>query len=117
MRPVAERRMSTEQKATDQNALAAKLSGFWTNFKQGKVIGYKWMALLLIAGAAIGVTWYIVSERKSANSKRWVGLEDASTPDSLKQFADANPGTIQAKLADLQMARATLGEAGIELLG
>src|SRR5262245_35161844 len=98
MRPVAERRMSTEQKATDQNALAERLGKFWGNFKQGKIISYKWMAILLIVGAAIGVTWYILAERKAANSRRWVGLDEANTPDALEEFSKANPGTVQEKL-------------------
>ncbi len=108
--------MSTEQKATDQNALASTLSGFWTNFKQGKIIGYKWMALILILGAAIGVTWYILTERRAAASQRWMALDEASTPDALKEISAKNPGTIQDKLARLQRARALLGETGIELL-
>ena len=32
--------MSTEQKDTDKNVLAQKLTGAWTNFKQGKIIAF-----------------------------------------------------------------------------
>jgi hypothetical protein len=119
MRPVAECRMSTEQKSTDQTALGERLGKFWGNFKQGKIISYKWMAILLIAGAAIGVTWYILSGWRSATSKRWMELDEARSPEALREFADnpANANTIQAKLADLQIARGLLGEGGIELLG
>jgi hypothetical protein len=109
--------MSTGQKDSDQNALAARLSRFWGNFKQGKVISYKMMAILLIVGSAIGVTWYILSERKSANSRRWVGLDEAGTPAALEEFIKANPNTIQERLARLQLARNQLSEAGIDQLG
>ncbi len=108
--------MSTEQKATEQNALAERLGSFWGNFKQGKIIGYKWMALLLILGTAIGVTWYILSERKAAASKRWVEMDEASTSDALKEVSTKNPGSIQDKLARLQRARGLLGDSGIDLL-
>jgi len=109
--------MSTEQKDTEQNALATRLGKIWGNFKQGKIISYKWMAILLIVTAAIGVTWYIVHERKAANSKRWMDLDEASTPDALEEYSTKNPGTIQDRLARLQRARNLLGDSGIELLG
>ena len=108
--------MPTE-KDTDQNALAARLNRFWDRFKKGEVLSYKLMAVLLILGATIGVTWYILAERKSANSKRWVGLDEANSAAALEDFAKANPNTIQEKLARLQLARYQLGDAGIELLG
>jgi hypothetical protein len=108
--------MSTEQKTSEQNALATTLSGFWTNFKQGKIISYKWMAVVLILVAAIGVTWYITSERSAAASRRWVEYDEANSIDALKEVSAKNPGTIQDKLARLQRARALLGESGIEQL-
>jgi hypothetical protein len=109
--------MSTEQKDTDQNALAARLSGFWGNFKQGKVISYKLMAVLLILVATIGSTWYILSERRKANSQRWMGLEEANSITSLEDISKNNPNTIQDRLARLQIARNQLGVAGIDQLG
>jgi hypothetical protein len=108
--------MSTQQKATDQSALSASLSGFWENFKQGRVISYKWMAILLILVTAVGVTWYILSERKAATSQRWVEEEEANTQDAQREIADKYPGTTLEKLARLQIARALLSESGIELL-
>jgi len=108
--------MSTEQKASEQTALAARLSGFWNNFKQGKVISYKWMAILLILVSAIGVTWYILSERRAAASKRWMEEEEANTAEAQDEMSKKYPGTILDKLARLQIARSLLGESGIELL-
>jgi len=106
--------MSTEQK--DQNALAARLSGFWDNFKQGKIIGYKWMAILLIAVSAIGVTWYIISERKAEASLRWMDEAEANTRDKQEEISQKYPGTIQDKLARLQTARGLLHDGALSLV-
>jgi hypothetical protein len=106
--------MSTEQK--DQNALAARLSGFWDNFRQGKIISYKWMAILLIAVSAIGVTWYIISERRSAASLRWMEEAEANTRDTQEEISKKYPGTIQDKLARLQIARGLLSEAALSIV-
>src|SRR5262245_15058946 len=108
--------MSTEQKDLEQNALAARLGRVWTNFKQGKLIGYKWMALILLLVTGGGLWWYITHERRKADSARWVALDEASTPAALEEVSAANPGTIQDKLARLQMARGQLGEGGIDQL-
>jgi hypothetical protein len=107
--------MSTEQK--QPNVVAERLSGFWTNFKQGKIIGYKWMAVLLILVSAIGVTWYILSERRAAASKRWMEEDEASSRQAQEEISKKYPGTMLDKLARLQVARGLLGDSGIELLG
>lgn len=109
--------MSTESKPSEQQTLAESLGGFWSSFKQGKVIGYKWLALIILVVATIGITWYISSERSSATSQRWVAEEDASTLEAQEEIVKKYPGTIQAKLAQLQIARHLLGNSGIELLG
>lgn len=109
--------MSTEQKSTEQNALATRLSGFWSNFKQGKIVSYKWMAIILVLVATIGVTWYIFSERRSAASRRWVEEDEAKSVEAQEEISKKYPGTIQDKLARLQIARALLSDDGIELLG
>jgi hypothetical protein len=109
--------MSAEHKNSEQNALAAKLNQFWVDFKQGKVISYKLMALLLIVVATVGSTWYIVTERRKANSHDWVLLDEASTASALEELSKAHPNTIQDRLARLQVARNQLGVAGIDRLG
>jgi hypothetical protein len=106
--------MSTEQK--DQNALAARLSGFWDNFRQGKIISYKWMAILLIAVSAIGVTWYIISERRAGASLRWMDEAEANTREAQEDISKKYPGTIQDKLARLQIARGLLSEAALSIV-
>lgn len=109
--------MNAEQKDLEQNALASRLGRAWTNFKQGKLIGYKWMAVLLLLITAGGLWWYIAHERRKANSARWVALDEATTAGALEEISAANPGTIQDKLARLQLARYQLGESGIDQLG
>ncbi|HEV3386067.1 MAG TPA: hypothetical protein VG097_14705 [Gemmata sp.] len=109
--------MSAEQKNSDQNALATRMNQFWVDFKQGKVIGYKVMALGLILIAVIGSTWYILSERRKASSHQWVLLDEANTVSALKELSQGNPNTIQDRLARLQIARNELGVAGIDRLG
>lgn len=108
--------MSTEQKDTEQNALAARLNRFVENFKKGKVISYKLMAVLLILVAVIGSTWYITSERRKANSQRWVDLEEANSISSLQEISKNNPSTIYDRLARLQIARSLLSVGGIDQL-
>lgn len=108
--------MSTEQKDIEQNALASRLSRSWASFKQGKLVGYKWMAIILLVVTALVLWWYISHERKKANSARWVALDAANTPAALEEVTANNPDTIQGRLARLQLARNQLGEAGIDQL-
>jgi hypothetical protein len=109
--------MSAEHKNAEQNALAAKINQYWTDFKQGKLIGYKTMAVILILVAAVGSTVYIMRERAKANSQEWVALEEANTETSLQEISKSYPNTIQDRLARLQIARQNLGIAGIDRLG
>jgi len=109
--------MSTEQKELEQNALASRLGGAWTNFKQGKLLGFKMMAILLLLVAGIGLWLYISAGWKRAASKQWVDYEEANTPEKLEELAKANPKSTVGRLALLQIARAQLGPDGIDKLG
>lgn len=109
--------MSAEQNNLEQNALSAKMNQFWSDFKQGKVIGYKMMGVILILVASIGSTWYILYERNKANSREWVAFDEANSESSLKEISENYPNTEQDRLARLQIARHQLGIAGIDRLG
>jgi hypothetical protein len=109
--------MNTEHKDLDENALAARLNRSWGQFKQGKIISYKLMAVLLILIATIGCTWYILSERNKVHSQRWLTLEEANTISALEEVAKNNPNTIQERIARLEIARYQLGISGIDQLG
>ena len=107
--------MSTEQKDTEQNALAARLGRTWTNFKQGKLISYKMMAILLILVAGLGTWWYISSASKTTASQRWVDMESANTEGELEALIKREQGSnaVTARIAELQLARAHLGRGGL----
>jgi hypothetical protein len=105
----------TEPKA-EPNALARALTGGWEKFKQGKLLSYPMMALILLIVTGIGLTWWIVRERRGAESARWTKFDGLSSISSLEEFVKENPDTKQAKLANLEIARAQLGQEGIEKL-
>jgi tetratricopeptide (TPR) repeat protein len=110
--------MSTEPKAkdTEQNALASRLSNFWTDFKQGKVLSYKMMAILLIVVAVLGTWWYISRESKKATSQQWMDLDEASTQTRLEELIKKDPKAVTARVAELDLARPLLGREGLDLL-
>jgi hypothetical protein len=108
--------MSTEQKDLEENALASRLSRTWEKFKQGRLISYRMMALLIIAVAAIGLTWYILRERAKEASRVWFELESVNTLSSLEEFSTAHPNTKAARIARMNVARIKLGPDGIEAL-
>jgi hypothetical protein len=104
----------SEQKDLEKNALATSLSGAWARFRQGRLIGFKWLALLLVAVTALGLWWYISSARKAENSRLWVLLDEANTREALEELVKTHPNTIQARIARLDLARYDLGTAGID---
>jgi hypothetical protein len=108
--------MNADQKSHDQNPLSARAGEVWTSFKQGKVISYKVMAVILLLAAVIGTTIYIVYERRKSNSNLWVALEEANSQSAFEEIAKKNPDTIQAQIARLNIARNQLGPAGIDRL-
>jgi hypothetical protein len=107
--------MSTEQKDTEQNALAARLGRAWTNFKQGKLISYKMMAILLILVAGLGTWWYISAESRKDRSRVWMDLDEANTTTKLQEFIKREQGShaVAARIGELQLARAQLGRDGL----
>jgi hypothetical protein len=113
--------MSTEQKPSpvtaptgEPTALASGLAGGWDKFKQGKVISFPVMALILILVTAVGVGLWIRAERAKAEAAKWTELDGLSTVAALEEFAKKNPDTIQAKIANLEIARIHLGPDGID---
>src|SRR5438067_10818939 len=108
--------MSTEQKDLEENALASRLSRTWDRFKQGKLISYRMMALIIIAVTAIGLTWYILRERAREASRVWFELESANTLTSLEEYSKSHPNTQAGKVAPLHIARPRHGPHGIEAL-
>jgi|GEM_PF-1015290 len=120
--------MSTEQKPPEAapqpqhkehletNALGDALLTGWQKFKAGQLVSYKWMGIGLIAIAAFFLLWYILSERASERSKLWVELENANSRTGLIEFAEKNPNTMAANVAQLDLARYLVGPEGIDKL-
>ena len=105
--------MSADQKKPETNPAGEKLALYWEQFKQGKLISYRAMAVILLVVAGIGLWLYIRSEKVVGTSKVWLELEGASTEESLKKFAEEHPDTTAAKIAKLHLARHHLGPEGI----
>ena len=108
--------MSTEQKDLESNALAARLGRGWEKFKQGKLISYPMMAVLLLVVTGLGLWWWIARERVKEASKTWVELEGANTVSALEEYAKSHPNSKAGRVARLDEARYRLGPEGIDLL-
>lgn len=119
--------MSTEQKPEtpvvhhhkepiETTALGESLLTGWQKFQAGQLISYKWMGIILIAVAAVGVAAYIWIEREKGRSQLWVELESANSLTALEKFAEANPNTMPGNIAEMDRARFLIGPDGIEKL-
>src|SRR6185436_4334610 len=84
----------TEAKA-EPNALARALSNGWEKFKQGKLLSYPMMALVLLIVTGIGLTWWLVHARGVEQSARWAELDGISSVSGLEDFAKKYPDTTQ----------------------
>ncbi len=98
----------------EPTALAVGLQTGWAKFKRGELMGYKWMAIILLLVAGIGTTWWILAQRSKDQSAKWTEWDGLASPTALKKFADENPKTYQARLARLEIARINLGQQGID---
>jgi hypothetical protein len=122
--------MSTEQKPQpaggspaphhkehyETTALGTTLISNWGKFKQGKLISYKMMGIILVAGTAIGLLIYIWAEKRSLSSKYWMELEGANSLASLEDFSKAHGDSTVGRVAELDRARVLLGPEGIDKL-
>jgi hypothetical protein len=100
----------------ETNALGERLVRGWGQFKQGQLISYRAMAVILLVVAAVGVGIYIWAEKAKTRSLAWLDLEGVNSDTGLKEFADAHPGTTVARVAELHRARHLLGPEGIDKL-
>ena len=100
----------------ETSALGHSLVSTWEKFKQGKLISYKMMGVILLAATAIGVTAYIISEQRRGKSQLWVELEGANSLSALEEFAKAHPDTPAGRVAEMSRARVLMGPEGIDRL-
>jgi hypothetical protein len=105
--------MSADQKKPETSPAGEKLALFWEQFKSGKLVSYRVMAVILLVVAGIGLWLYIRSEKVVGASKVWLELEGASTEESLKKFVEDHGDTTAAKVARLHLARHLVGPEGI----
>jgi hypothetical protein len=110
--------MSQEPRPADSADTWERLNDLWQRFTQGKIISYRWMAGIVIVLTLSVVGWYILSERRAANSARWSELAQVSSLESLKRLAEDSryAATMPGKVARLQWARSLLGDQGLEML-
>lgn len=109
--------MSTEpQNDLQTNALAARLSRGWEQFKKGQLVSFPVMALILVLAAGLGLWLYLRAEWAVAASQAWVQLDGASTDSALREVAAAHKGTLAGRVAELHLARHLLGPEGIDKL-
>lgn len=95
-------------------ALGQTLVSNWEKFKHGQLIGYKWMAAILIVGAIIGVSIYIFAEKAKVQTQLWTELEFANSMGSLEKFSEAHSDTLIGRIAEMDRARVLLGPEGLE---
>ncbi len=112
-KPPATELPKTEPKA-EPNALATTLSSGWDQFKQGKLLSYPMMALLLIIAGVIGGGWYYVHSNRKVESAKWTELDSLSTTSAMEEYTKKNPNTLQGRFATLDVARTQLGPEGID---
>jgi hypothetical protein len=114
--------MSTESPTTPPPAEAptprAAIRATWQRFKRGELVSYRVMAVLLIFLAGLGFFWFMTIQSGVADSKQWLDLELASSPEDLEKLINepTNHNSVPAKLAEFHLARIRLGPEGIDQL-
>src|SRR3954452_22565367 len=100
-----------ERKRLERNELAVRLSDYWSGFSSTSPRATRVWTIVLIA--LIGVlAWVIYSRFTSrAEANRWTQLVFAGDTDNLNRIVKEDPGSLQAAIARLQIARAQMNEA------
>lgn len=112
--------MSTESPTTpapaDTPSPGAAVRAVWQKFKRGELVSYRVMAVLLIVLAGLGFFWYMSIQGQVGESKLWLDLELASTPEDLEKIVTEHPNSVPGKLAEFHLARIKLAPEGIDRL-
>lgn len=99
---------------TGPSPVAERLGSVWNDFKSGKLVSYRLMAILLVLIAAGGLGAYLWTEGRTADSAKWMTLEDANTMEKLDEIIKNSPDTPYGRAARLHRARVKNGPQGIE---
>jgi hypothetical protein len=109
--------MSTEsQTPPETTSPGAAVRAAWTRFKRGEFLSYRVMAVILLVATGIGLLVYMRGQTAVADSKKWLDLEVAATPQDLEKVVSDFPESIPAQLAEVHLARFKLGPEGIDRL-
>jgi hypothetical protein len=74
------------------------------------------MAVALIFLAGIGFFWFMTVQNTVGDSKKWLDLELASSPEDLEKITTEYRDSVPAQLAEFHLARIRLAPEGIDLL-
>ena len=101
----------------EPNALAQSLAGRWEKFKQGKLLSYPMMALILVVVAGVGVAIYISRSNSKTESALWVEWDAAmqGPVSGMDEFAEKHPNTPQGRTMAFQSAVIRLSLEGMDL--
>lgn len=94
----------------------AAVRATWQKFKRGELVSYRVMAALLIFAAGLGLFVYMTSQVGVADSKKWLDLELASSPEDLEKITTEYRDSVPAQLAEFHLARIRLAPEGIDRL-
>ncbi len=112
--------MSTESPTTpppaETTSPGTAVRAAWQKFKRGELLSYKVMAVVLLIATGVGLLVYMRSQGEVGESKMWLDLELAVTPQDLEKIMTDYPKTVPAQLAEFHLARIKLGPEGIDQL-
>lgn len=107
---------TTPPPASDSPSPGAAIKAVWQKFTRGELVSYRVMAILLLILVGVGVLWFMNFQGNVRDSKQWLDLELASTPEALEEVIKEHPNSPPAKLAEFHLARIRLAPEGIDKL-
>jgi len=107
---------TTPPPASDSPSPGAAIKAVWQKFTRGELVSYRVMGIILVLLVGLGFLWFMNFQRDVADSKQWLDLELASTPEDLEKVITDHPNSAPAKLAEFHLARIRLAPEGIDKL-
>lgn len=104
------------RKELETNALADWMGRVIGTLRSGSKNTYLVTGLVVLIAAALIGGWYLIRTSRTTTSALWLKLDSVSTPAELDQLAKDNRGTMVARAARFEEARALLAQ-GIQNLG
>jgi hypothetical protein len=98
------------RKELETNALADWLGQRVETLKQGSKNSYLILGVAVLVGAVALAGYYLYSRSRTSSSALWYKYDTASSLDELDKLAADNRGTMAARLARFEVARASLAQ-------